>query len=401
MLLCAISDDLSGGNDLAGRLAPSLGPVWSALWLCPPPAPARALVLSAETRFLGSQAAFQATGQAWALALRRWSPQLRFQKIDSTLRGQLVEDCAALLAASAAPWMAVLPAYPRAGRVTRGGAHYVHGQRLDRTEFSRDPLTPARGWRVDQLFPRSLALHAPLSVVGRGSRALAAWLRAGLARKRARFVTFDCASSAHTQHIAAACLSLGCRSYAGASDLGGALAERLSNRAKAPAVPRLPWVFVVGSVSATSFKQLRAFEQAGGFHAVVTRPASLKKARTLARQGASVAISSLESRAQLPARRAEAAAAKALRNLARQALSVPASPEGAAWLATGGHSALALYAAAGWQGTWVHGELLPGLAYGRAQGPGGSAWVASKPGGFGQEDLFARLASGAPSLEQG
>ncbi len=400
MLFCAVSDDLSGGNDLAARVAPYFGPTWSAPVSQWPSRPAHAVVLSAETRFLSPAAAFRTSSSAWQQVLARWGAPLRFQKIDSTLRGQPAEDCAALLGACGARWMAVLPAYPQAGRVTRAGAHFVHGKRLDRTEYARDRLSPARSWRVDQLFPRAMSAHAPLRIVAQGSVKLAAWLRSRVASARVRFVTFDCVTPAHTRTIADACLKLDCRTFAGASDLAGALAARRGNAStKLPRLQR-PWIFVIGSVSATSFGQLAEFARSGGHWVHSSDPMDLKKTRALLQQGSSVALSSLAARSKLPKRTSARQSERALDNLAHLALRLPARPQDVQWLVSGGHSAFALYAAAGWHGTWIHGELEPGLSLGQVEGLSQGPWVASKPGGFGRSDLFARLAQSVPRLER-
>jgi uncharacterized protein YgbK (DUF1537 family) len=226
-------------------------------------------------------------------------------------------------------------------------------------------------------------------------------------------VTFDCAAEAQVQCIADACLAEGCRHFAGAADLGGALAQRVLGPARPVRRPRdLPWTILAGSVSATTFGQLRAWKAAGRVWLPRLRPQGpawrldrgTAAARRALRSGA-VALSSLAAREDLePWRRGQAlqgrppaaCAADAMEGLARWGLSVAGGPACCGWFVTGGHSLQALNSAAGFTRFSILGEVLPEVPLGRAEGPRGGAWLCSKPGGFGDEDCFNRF-MGDPS----
>jgi uncharacterized protein YgbK (DUF1537 family) len=412
--LTAVADDLTGANGLGGRWAGRGAAVCVARrvdWLR---TEAGCRILDAETRLLGPGAARAKVQAAWT-GLGGFG--LRFQKIDSTLRGNPAAEIEGLMLATAAPWVAVLPAYPSLGRLVLGSAVWVHGKRLDRTEYFRDPLSPAKVWRPRDLFPAGLVAHAPLAAVAGGAGSLARWLRRALA-SRPRFVTFDCAASGHVQTIADACLAQGCRHFAGAADLGGALAARTLGPAKAAQRPKgLPWMVLAGSVSATTFGQLQAWREAGrpwqprlsrpgqGGGRWLAAPARLAPVlrKRLFKEGG-LALSSLAGREDLApwrlvqarrGRSAGRAAEDAMAALARWGLSVSKGPGPCGFFVTGGHALRALDDAAGFRRFHITGELMPEVPLGRAEGPRASAWLCSKPGGFGARDCFVRFMEGA------
>jgi uncharacterized protein YgbK (DUF1537 family) len=390
--LLVVADDLTGAHDCAARLASLGGPIPTArdARFLRPARSAVAWVLDAETRFLKPAQARWRCAQAWAQLGQGMQAPWRFQKLDSTLRGNPGEEVEGLLQATAAPWVAVLPAYPRAGRLTLGGRHYVHGQPLEKSEFARDPLTPARAGRPQDLFQAAMNLHVPLAWVRSGAARLASKLGHALKGKPARVVTFDCATDAQVDHIAQAALRLGCRHFAGASALAGSLAKCLGSKPAQPALPPqgLPWMILAGSVSGRSFEQLGQAEGAGAlaWASIQSRP-SLAVLRAARRLGP-LALSTLAGRTGIAS---AAEGERAIQRLVRTALQVLPDPSKAAWSLTGGHCALRFFEAAAWQRFDVAGEVLPGVALGKAWGPRGGAWVCTKPGGFGQVDLYSRL----------
>jgi len=410
--LLAVADDLTGAQGLAGRWAGRRGPAWvaaSALALRGLKGPR---VLSVESRFLGPGAARAAVARGWA-GLGPAGATC-YQKIDSTLRGNPGEEVEALLLATGAPWVAVLPAYPELGRQVLAGRVRVHGRPLASTEYARDPLTPARAERVSDLFPRALAAHAPLADVAAGGRRLRGWI--GRARRRgARFISFDCAEAPQVGAITAACLAEGCRHFAGAADLGGALAAQVLGPARRPRAPRgLPWLVLAGTVSASTFTQLERLRAGGRCRweprlrargrAFTCEAAPLGGLRAALKADRALALSSLGARADLgPWRRREAArgrdaaaaAERAIQGLVAWGLRVAGSAASCGWFLTGGHTLAAFYRRGGFERCRIDGELLREAPLGLAQGPGGEAWVASKPGGFGADDLLSRFLEAA------
>lgn len=390
-----VADDLTGAHDCAARLAGLGGPVpvarqASALRGAEG---SPALVLDAETRFLRPDQARWLSARAWSALGQVACAPWRFQKLDSTLRGNPGAEVEGFAMATSAPWVAVLPAYPRAGRQVLGGRLQVHGVPLLRTEYAQDPLSPARLERPQDLFEARLTMHVPLRWIAGGAAALARRLSVALARRRPRFVTFDCSTDRDVDSIARAALGSGCRHFAGASALAGSLAEAVGGQAVGRTLPPagLHWMVLAGSVSEQSFRQLRAAQERLPWRRTQNAPA-LPELRRLWRQG-SLALSTVEGRHELgkSAGARSRAGEPAIDALVRTALQVaPLGPRSAYFL-TGGHTAQRFFAAAALERLDVMAEALPGLALGLARGPRAEAWVATKPGGFGSDDLFERF----------
>ena len=67
-----------------------------------------------------------------------------YKKTDSTLRGNLGAELAAMQDVCGAKRLWFSPAYPALGRTTRGGTQLVNGVPLARTDFAADPFNPVR-----------------------------------------------------------------------------------------------------------------------------------------------------------------------------------------------------------------------------------------------------------------
>ncbi len=84
------------------------------------------------------------------------APQWLVKKIDSTLRGNVGAEVAAMLQACKASAAIIAPAFPAAGRITRNGQCFVHERLLTDTEFASDPKTPVTSADIGML----LAAHS-------------------------------------------------------------------------------------------------------------------------------------------------------------------------------------------------------------------------------------------------
>ncbi len=100
-----------------------------------------ALVVDTETRHAS---AIDAAGRVRALA--RAADQAGFSQIykktDSTLRGNIGAELAALMDALAGAPLLYVPAYPEMGRTVKGGSLYVDGFPVNATRFAIDPFNP-------------------------------------------------------------------------------------------------------------------------------------------------------------------------------------------------------------------------------------------------------------------
>lgn len=76
---------------------------------------------------------------------------LVFKKIDSTIRGNITSELKALDEEFKPDIIIFAPAFPDIGRITKDGIHFVNGERITDTEFSRDPLKPVEEDNIKKL----------------------------------------------------------------------------------------------------------------------------------------------------------------------------------------------------------------------------------------------------------
>ena len=90
--------------------------------------------------------------------------RLTVKRVDTTLRGNVGAESAALLTAVRSRTSArrvcglVVPAFPTSGRTTVGGIQFLDGVPVERTWAGRDPFTPVRHSRVASVFAEQTGL---------------------------------------------------------------------------------------------------------------------------------------------------------------------------------------------------------------------------------------------------
>ncbi len=150
--LLLISDDLTGALDTAVQFSRAGVSTFVATQeeAAIPDVDATVLAVDIESRHLP---AAEAAGrvQRCVHAAGRAGIRMFYKKTDSTLRGNVGAELAALLRATGAAELYFVPALPEAGRITRGGVQYVDGRPLDRSRYSRDAADPVREASVGAL----------------------------------------------------------------------------------------------------------------------------------------------------------------------------------------------------------------------------------------------------------
>lgn len=117
---------------------------------------------------------FTATQELHAAGARRF-----FKKTCSVFRGNIGAEFDAMLDGLAAygydPFAVIILGFPKNGRTTVDGIHYVHGLKLEESEFRNDPIHPMTRSNLVEILqsqtPRRVGL-IPHEVVSRGSAAL-------------------------------------------------------------------------------------------------------------------------------------------------------------------------------------------------------------------------------------
>ncbi|MEN6478576.1 MAG: four-carbon acid sugar kinase family protein [Anaerolineales bacterium] len=149
--VAVIADDLTGALDAGlqfaergletkvsvGLVSSEAAPIW---------------VLNADSRNRDREAA----AERMRAAARLCAGRQVFKKVDSTLRGNVGAESAALRDALGFRAALLAPAFVEAGRIVSHGRLWVHGVPVDQTPFARDPQWPAYTAEVVALASRGL-----------------------------------------------------------------------------------------------------------------------------------------------------------------------------------------------------------------------------------------------------
>jgi uncharacterized protein YgbK (DUF1537 family) len=291
--------------------------------------------------------------------------RLVYKKIDSTLRGPVAAEIAALAQRLPGTRILLAPANPAVGRTVRDGVLLVHGVPVGETEFARDPVSPVREGNLHRLLGG--AGGAAVVVADAGS---AADLEAAVARMDAAGGAWVAVGSGALARPVAARGMRGARpagATAGVSVTPGPIlllggSAHAGNRTQAETLWRERRVPV---------HELRLAEPAAAVAAV---SGSLRSG-----PGASLLVE---------AARGDSAAV--LRTLTGAAAAIIAATGANRIFATGGETAFALCGALGIATLEFEAELEPGLSLSRARTARGDMRFAIKPGGFGTAGTWVR-----------
>jgi uncharacterized protein YgbK (DUF1537 family) len=290
---------------------------------------------------------------------------LVYKKIDSTLRGPVAAEIAALAQQLPGARILFTPANPAVGRTVRGEVLLVHGVPVSETEFARDPVSPVResnlrrllaGAGGDRVVIVDAASEADLAAaVARHLQPDEAWVAVGsgaLARPVAALAAHRRGSTSPAEHRpspAGPILMLGGSAHPG-------------NRLQAATLFRERGVPV---------HVLQVAEPAAAVAAVI---ASLR-----ATGGASLLVEET--------RHASARVLPVLTAVAREIIAATATGR---IFATGGETAFALCGALEISTLRFVAELEPGLSLSRTVPPRPPVLLAIKPGGFGTAATWVR-----------
>ena len=364
-LVAIVADDLTGGCD-SGALFAAAEPVPLAIWPRTPPA-SPVCVVDTESRAMGERDA----GARVRDAAGRVRARHHFKKIDSTLRGRIGAETAAMMAVCGASTGLLCPAFPAQGRTVTDRVLRVDGIPVSATPIAADPSFPRypAGRRVpdmaDLLGPQ---VDRPLAWLTLDDvRAAPDAIAERLVELRGSLVLAECETDADLDALAAAALASDPSPLlVGSAGLAGAMARRLGLHAGHVPLPSARrWLIVAGSRHPVTRRQIAAAGAEG--LTVIAAPAT--------DGGNPAAIA---------------------RGLASEACAVIARDHVDVVVATGGDTAVALAEALGAERIDLVGAPRPGLALGYLRRPGRSAVaLITKAGGFGADDLFVSLARDA------
>ena len=398
--ILVISDDLTGALDTgiqfcAGeavvRVGTDLGET-----------EAQVLIVDAETRHLSARDAWGVVYHLARQARERGIPYV-YKKTDSALRGNVGAELRAVLEACGGQRLHFVPAYPRMGRLTKGGVHYIDGCPVAESIFGRDPYEPVTASRVEEILG-----------CGDGIPVRSVSLETG--EMPEGILVYDCAGEEELDRIAARTLrGPAPHLLAGCAGLAAALSRQLGLYRPEGRAVRLGGGLSVlcGSTNPVTLRQMDEAEARGAVRlrmsleekletAWMDTPAGMRTLETWRGQLESAGCSILESAGDLPGEslaRAmerdgllpESVRTRIARTLGAVGRRLLDGGLRRTLLVTGGDTLLAFLRAVEPERLVPLRELFPGVVCSRMEYRGNSYALISKSGGFGGPELLARL----------
>ena len=367
------------------------------------PVDADVLVVDTDSRDAGPSAAAAAV----ARAVETDPAELVYKKVDSTLRGNVVAEVDAALAATGAGLAVVAPAFPATGRTTEGGRHLVEGTPLAEAGYGVAE-SDLREYFAASEYPLA---HVDTGTVEAGAATVAERLADRAESERPTLVVCDARTDDHLAAVAAGAASLtepplyvGSGGLAAHVDVSG---EPTAPPEASPDPRRSGVLGVVGSVNERTLAQLAAVDDEavvaidpaaavtdpeGAGRAAAESLAALLEWRGRAVVTAATGPGDVAAAERAAADLAEGATAAdrvvaALATAARTAVD-DAAPRGL--VLTGGDTAGAVLDAVDAETLALTGEsVAAGVPEGRIEtGPAAGTRVVTKAGGFGTERVI-------------
>ena len=143
--IVVIADDLTGANDTGVQFSKQglQTVVLMDLRYMPDVFDEDVVVVDTQSRALTPEAAYQQVSKT-AMLFKDKPFKAMYKKVDSTLRGNLGPEIDAIMDTCGQELAIVAPAFPKNGRITVGGYHFLQGVPLEATEIARDPKCPIR-----------------------------------------------------------------------------------------------------------------------------------------------------------------------------------------------------------------------------------------------------------------
>lgn len=148
MLMGVVADDVTGANDIGIMFAKGGcvtdvysfeeggGPAWEG-----PGEKPQIVILDTNSRLDPPDVAYRKVWSA-TKTLAQAGCRRFFNKTCSVFRGNIGPEFDAMLDALGRDFAVVVLGFPKNGRTTVAGIHYVHGRRLEESEFRNDPIHP-------------------------------------------------------------------------------------------------------------------------------------------------------------------------------------------------------------------------------------------------------------------
>jgi len=96
--------------------------------------------------------------------LKEWNADYFYKKVDSTLRGNIGAELDAMIEVLNIEELPFCAAFPSMGRTTVGNVHYVDGEEVDRSSYSKDIAAPVKESNINKLLESQMKNFDKVSV---------------------------------------------------------------------------------------------------------------------------------------------------------------------------------------------------------------------------------------------
>lgn len=217
---------------------------------------AEVLVMVAETRHLQPQEAYEIVYSTVHRAIQAGIAYI-YKKTDSALRGNIGSELTALMDATGVDAIPFFPAFPKLGRVTREGIHYIDGVPVAQTVFGQDPFEPI----MDSAVADILGQQTNVPVLIHSRNEVYEISNPGIQ-------VFDAETDADLKHVGRELEPKRLRFCAGCAGFAAVLADMLNLKGPAPKIPKLEDTLFIacGSVNPVTISQMKAAQEQGFPH---------------------------------------------------------------------------------------------------------------------------------------
>jgi uncharacterized protein YgbK (DUF1537 family) len=214
------------------------------------------LVMVAETRHLKPQEAYEIVYNTVQRAIQAGIAYI-YKKTDSALRGNIGSELTALMDGAGIDTLPFLPAFPKLGRATREGTHYIDGVPVAQSIFGRDPFEPILNSKVSDILRQQT--NVPVLIQTR---------KEVYKISNPGIQVFDAETDADLQHIGRELGPESLRFCAGCAGFAAVLADMLNLKGPTPKIPKLEETLFIacGSVNPVTISQMKMAQEHGFPH---------------------------------------------------------------------------------------------------------------------------------------
>ncbi|MBP1960945.1 four-carbon acid sugar kinase family protein [Paenibacillus aceris] len=269
--IAIIADDLTGASDSGVQFARNglqTQVIFDIEQVSKQKQTMEAVVIDTDSRSVAPEIAYANVKEA-ALQIKQAGFTHVYKKMDSTLRGNLGVEIDAVMDVIPFDFAVVAPAFPKIGRTTSQGMHYLNGIPVSQTEIANDPKCPVKESDLVKLFSsqskRKVGL-IPFDILRAGKEQVFLNIQS-LLETNTELIIFDALTQEDVQHIADWLAESNYKTlWAGSAGLADFLPKALSlpshtsESAQLPSGAK-PVLLVAGSISQVTRRQVSAYNE--------------------------------------------------------------------------------------------------------------------------------------------